>query len=1028
MDNREASDEECLDLEALEALLDKDDSEDGIDYDDNQELLDATETLEKGSKESEAKSLEDFFDAASDSDEEEEGLNQSSLKSFNPSSRNTDTGKEKNADDSLRNSSKMCRSSHPKPTSDDKRNKPRSDPARPLPSAQSSVDPTTAAIRQEMAEMQKRMEALHKLLENRSPTASVQGISNLQGVDDLCRSLGKKQSEDNKTSIKPNSTSKKIFQEQLGKLPKDKKPEFRLMDETGDSPFFDASSASTTSASRDVNVKIKKEGTVMQKKLTNQQMESTPKDKKKTMERELFGDSDSDWDELDGEDKQRLSEAGQELKRIMKLKEKGRVAHKPKFGTPDLSQGASQTWARFYSEQEADPGRKKQQPQKLVKNTLQCKSSSDQSKPKDSGVEEEPSLTEAYSKIRIVNPLISHSLMKMRMEGRKMISIPRIHLKMKTQEVQGDWVTIGVIVNKSEAKTSSAGKPYSIWRLNDLEDLDNSVSFFLFGEKHKQLWKTEPGTVIGVLNPGMMDALEKNSSEPAFTVQNVNQVMIMGRSKDLAWCTALTKGGNKCCKFINRRQGDFCAFHVQAAYRKQSAQRLELHGSINGVRPRSFESKIFSKDCAYMYAGQTFVPNSRADSGKSKKGVTLSKLQNSMTEGRYQKVNTLSINEIKPQHVGVSAHNNGRIKEDSNDTFLDMIAVPSAGSMNFVAHLKSQNNKATSSGGGSGGSGLATGVSGSVQSVSAKDLMKMHKQDMERKRQAQKLQRSPLNRPDPLQLQPQLGKGLGQKGEVLLDVGKTAGKADFAKLKAIAAIKQVGGIEKQDPNAIKKSGDKVKEKVKRRVEEDCGSSSSSSSPDPTKKHDRDREQESSSRSPRPGKPPKKKSKLLGDVDLNSAEVKAILKAKSKHKGVLAEAEAEREEAYFAELEKKEMLEEKMQSVTSIEITVVTCKLCMYTAQSAKDSCKKEGHTLKRSKAKKRFFKCKKCKHRTFVIDAKFPTRPCSKCGEMSYEKTSMCPIRSGPKLDSEVLIHRGDEVKNLNSLDQKVYLNTVIDD
>ncbi|GFN84512.1 mcm10-like protein [Plakobranchus ocellatus] len=187
------------------------------------------------------------------------------------------------------------------------------------------------------------------------------------------------------------------------------------------------------------------------------------------------------------------------------------------------------------------------------------------------------------------------------------------------------------------------------------------------------------------------------------------------------------------------------------------------------------------------------------------------------------------------------------------------------------------------------------------------------------------------------------------------------------------------------------------------------------------------EQNRSARSPKLSEPPKKKSKLLGDVDLNSDEVKTILKARSKHKGVLAQAEAEREDAYFTELEKKEKLEEKMLSVTSIEITVVTCKQCMYTAQSAKDTCKKEGHPLKRSKAKKRFFICKKCKHRTYVIDAKFPTESCRKCGEMSYEKTSMCPVRTGPKLDSEVLIHRGDEVKYLNSLDQKVYLNTVID-
>ncbi|RUS77986.1 hypothetical protein EGW08_014247, partial [Elysia chlorotica] len=665
---------------------------------------------------------------------------------------------------------------------------------------------------------------------------------------------------------------------------------------------------------------------------------------KQAMERELFGDSDSDWDELDGEDKQALSQSGRDLKRIIRSRDLARVAHTPRFGMPDDCTGGKKLAGNTLQDctggkklagntlQDCTGGKK------LAGNTLQCSSSSsEQGKASTPSVQEEPSLTEAFSKIRIVNPLVSHSLMKMRMEGRKMISISRIHLKMKTQEVQGDWVTIGVVVGKSDPKTSSAGNAYSIWKLNDLADLEQSVGLFLFGEKHKQLWKTEVGAVIGLLNPAIMDAAsEKSCSEPALTVQTASQVMLMGRSKDLAWCTALTKGGNKCCRFVDGRQGSFCAYHVQAAYRKQSARRLELHGSVNGgLRPRSFEKKLFSKDCAYMYGGQTFVPHSRADSGKAKKGLTLSKLESSLTEGRYTRVNTLSISDIKPTAAG-----GARVQPDSHDTFLDMISVPTAGSMNFVSHLKNQSSKPPGSG---GSAGSKTGGLRPARSVSAKDLIRLHKQDLERRRLAR-------------HVQPQLGKGLRRDGHVLLGVaGTVAGTATgtvTGPLKAIAMVKQSGGIKKQDPNAIKKTTESVKERVKRRVEEDCG-----------------RELRHSASA----KPPKKKSKLLGDVDLNSDEVKALLKAKSKHKGVLAEAEAQREDAYFAELEKKEMLEEKMQSITSIEITVVTCRLCMYTAQSAKDSCKKEGHALKRSKARKRFFRCRKCKHRTHVINAKFPT-------------------------------------------------------
>ena len=38
--------------------------------------------------------------------------------------------------------------------------------------------------------------------------------------------------------------------------------------------------------------------------------------------------------------------------------------------------------------------------------------------------------------------------MKQRMEGRKMIRLPQVALRAKGGEIEGDWVTIGVVVDK----------------------------------------------------------------------------------------------------------------------------------------------------------------------------------------------------------------------------------------------------------------------------------------------------------------------------------------------------------------------------------------------------------------------------------------------------------------------------------------------------------------------------------------------------------------------------------------------------
>ena len=53
------------------------------------------------------------------------------------------------------------------------------------------------------------------------------------------------------------------------------------------------------------------------------------------------------------------------------------------------------------------------------------------------------------------------------------------------------------------------GKTYCIWKMNNLQDLETSVSFFLFGQVYSRWWKTDIGSVIGILNPSIMDPFDK---------------------------------------------------------------------------------------------------------------------------------------------------------------------------------------------------------------------------------------------------------------------------------------------------------------------------------------------------------------------------------------------------------------------------------------------------------------------------------------------------------------------------------------
>ncbi|MPC20280.1 Protein MCM10 [Portunus trituberculatus] len=111
---------------------------------------------------------------------------------------------------------------------------------------------------------------------------------------------------------------------------------------------------------------------------------------------------------------------------------------------------------------------------------------------------------DAYSGIRIINPLVSQQAMRERMEGRRMVRLSTIKLHLRGGEIEGDWATIAVLVAKGNPKDSQKGSKYCIWKLSDLSDCTKTAAFFLFGSAYKALWKHSVGTVFGVLNPKIM--------------------------------------------------------------------------------------------------------------------------------------------------------------------------------------------------------------------------------------------------------------------------------------------------------------------------------------------------------------------------------------------------------------------------------------------------------------------------------------------------------------------------------------------
>ncbi|KAM4828500.1 protein MCM10 homolog isoform 1-T3 [Thomomys bottae] len=626
---------------------------------------------------------------------------------------------------------------------------------------------------------------------------------------------------------------------------------------------------------------------------------------------------------------------------------------------------------------------------------------------------------EAFSGLRLRRPRVSSTEMNKKMTGRKLIRLSQIREKMaidKLEEV--DWVTFGVILKKVTPQSANNGKTFSIWRLNDLRDLTRHVSLFLFGEVHKELWKTEQGTVIGLLNANPMKPKD-GSEEVCLSIDHPQKVLIMGEALDLGTCKARKKNGEPCTQTVNLNDCEYCQYHIQAQYKKLSAKRPDLQSTFSGGRiPKKFARKGASLKERLCQDGFYYGGVSSASYAASiAAAVAPKKIQTTLTNLVVK--GTKAVIQETRQKLGIPQKS-----LTCSEEFRELMALPTFGARNLKEHLAKTKT-----------SGDLGSPKPAIQSISASALLKQQKQQMleMRKRRSEEIQKrllqsssgaqSPevpcLSQRPPAQspgmgaefpklegasapLMPKLGRGITEGDEVLFfDVSppprpKLSAAAEAKKSAAIAKLKAKGQIlTKTDPNNIVKKHKDPQDvlEVKERVEKNTACSPEAEDElEPARK--------------------KRREQL---AYLESEEFQKILKAKSKHTDILKEAEAELQESYFEPLVKKEQMEEKMRNIREVKCHVVTCKTCAYTYFKPLETCVSEQHDFHWHDAIKRFFKCP-CGNRSISLD-RLPKKHCSNCGLYKWERDGMLKEKTGPKIGGETLLPRGEEhAKFLNSL------------
>ncbi|XP_069084775.1 protein MCM10 homolog [Pleurodeles waltl] len=621
---------------------------------------------------------------------------------------------------------------------------------------------------------------------------------------------------------------------------------------------------------------------------------------------------------------------------------------------------------------------------------------------------------EKFSGLRIRRPRVSSVEMERRMTGRKLIRLSQLPDKLPVEKLEdSDWVTFGVIVKKITPQSANNGRTFSIWRLSDLKNMDKFISLFLFGDVHKEHWKTEQGTVLGLLNANPLKPKE-GSDEVCFSVDNPQKILIMGESLDLGTCKARKKNGDPCTQTVNLNDCEYCQYHVQSQYKKLSSKRADLQSSFSSGPPKKMSRKasgLKSKLCqdGFHYGGVSSMAYAASVAAAvAPKKTIQTKLSNIVVRGADAiALEAQKLADLKKKELQCS------------DEFKELLGMPSPGALHLKKHL---NKSAAQASQGPG-----------FQSISASALLKQQRQQMleSRKKRAEETQKRLLEVPDrgdcpgmpslgelalpspklgnefpkedqvaTIQL-PKLGRGFSEGDDILFfnnsppPAPKLSVSAEAKKLLAIGKLRQKGQIlSKANPNSIKRKLSSPSDivKVAQRVEQSGQSPEAVDEEEPATK--------------------KKREQL---AYLESEEFQRILNAKSKHSGFVKEAEAEQQERYFEPLVKKEQMEEKMRNIKEQKCRAVSCKTCNYTHFKPLESCVAQNHDYKWHDAVKRFFKCS-CGNRTISLD-RLPNKHCSTCGLFKWERDTMLKERSGPKIAGETLLTRGEEHgKFLNSI------------
>lgn len=201
---------------------------------------------------------------------------------------------------------------------------------------------------------------------------------------------------------------------------------------------------------------------------------------------------------------------------------------------------------------------------------------------------------ESFSGLHLTKRTTDHTNLTRALHGKEIYTLPRLLKEVKSPnydppDCEMDYVVMGIICyktaphdhkNKPQAINSagedSGSKPkFMVLRLTDLKW---EIDLFLFDTGFDQFWKLTEGTVIAVLNPGIMPPRVRESGAFSLKVTSCEDTIIeIGTAQDMSFCNSIKADGKQCTQWIDNRKTEICEYHLSIQVDKARKGRMQFN-------------------------------------------------------------------------------------------------------------------------------------------------------------------------------------------------------------------------------------------------------------------------------------------------------------------------------------------------------------------------------------------------------------------------------------------------------------------